>query len=218
MNTLRAGDVGDNVRELQSRLNTILALDPPLRVDGHFGALTRAAVLAYQSSSVGPDGSPLVADGIVGPVTWWALTMDNQGAAHTGQLYGFPTGTPRCALAREVLTVLGDQIGAREIGRNNAGPDVAAFAGGRQDVPWCAWFVTWVVNRAAERCDAASPLSHQGSARRVLRELADAGLVLADGETPEAGDVVVWWRGTPDGWQGHVEREKRLLGFAKLCA
>ena len=58
--TLRQGARGPAVVDLQQRLGGLSA-------DGVFGALTRGAVVSFQS------GRGLVADGIVGPVTWGAL-------------------------------------------------------------------------------------------------------------------------------------------------
>ncbi|WP_194411343.1 peptidoglycan-binding domain-containing protein [Microbacterium cremeum] len=60
--TVRLGDTGEAVRALQ----TLLA---DLAVDGAFGPLTDAAVREFQSMFAPP------ADGIVGPVTWHALTV-----------------------------------------------------------------------------------------------------------------------------------------------
>ncbi len=60
---LRVGDRGPTVVDLQSRLGGIAA-------DGVFGLVTHRAVVAYQSAR------GLVADGIVGPRTWGALTGD----------------------------------------------------------------------------------------------------------------------------------------------
>ena len=65
--TLRRGSRGADVADLQSRLNAAGAADPALETDGIFGRLTAAAVVAYQSSH------DLVADGIVGPLTWASL-------------------------------------------------------------------------------------------------------------------------------------------------
>ena len=62
---LRKGDRGDNVRELQERLNE-LGYDCGT-ADGKFGDNTRRAVIAFQ----GAHG--LKADGIVGSQTWAAL-------------------------------------------------------------------------------------------------------------------------------------------------
>lgn len=64
--TLRGGSRGDDVIDLQSRLNSAGA-SPKLETDGIFGPMTRAAVVAYQSSN------SLDPDGIVGPLTWGKL-------------------------------------------------------------------------------------------------------------------------------------------------
>lgn len=58
--TLRLGDSGDAVKELQQILR--------IAVDGEFGKKTAAAVKARQKAA------RLVADGVVGPYTWAALT------------------------------------------------------------------------------------------------------------------------------------------------
>jgi Domain of unknown function (DUF4157)/Putative peptidoglycan binding domain len=60
------GSQGPAVEELQSRLNAAGA-DPALEIDGRFGEHTRGAVMMFQQSR------GLVADGIVGPLTWAAL-------------------------------------------------------------------------------------------------------------------------------------------------
>lgn len=57
----------DDAQKLQAALNRLLALDPPLRVDGNFGRLTRNAVRAFQRAH------GLTTDGIPGPVTTGAI-------------------------------------------------------------------------------------------------------------------------------------------------
>jgi N-acetylmuramoyl-L-alanine amidase len=62
---LKYGHTGAEVVELQSRLAALgYALGEP---DGHFGNLTRSAVMAFQAES------KLKSDGIVGPTTWGAM-------------------------------------------------------------------------------------------------------------------------------------------------
>jgi hypothetical protein len=67
---LRRGSRGPWVRDVQQRLNTWLAQAPGrplLSLDGIFGPLTQAAVIAFQRAR------SLVADGVVGSRTWAAL-------------------------------------------------------------------------------------------------------------------------------------------------
>ena len=63
--TVRKGDRGDSVRELQHELGTE-GFDPG-GVDGIFGSRTEAAVLDFQAHR------SLTVDGIAGPQTWGAL-------------------------------------------------------------------------------------------------------------------------------------------------
>jgi hypothetical protein len=68
--TLKRGDAGTAVQDLQTYLNQIAQhtgarVDgAPLRKDGSFGPATEKAVLSFQT------GQDLYADGVVGPVTW----------------------------------------------------------------------------------------------------------------------------------------------------
>ena len=63
--TITEGATGDVVRRLQRAIRRTPNLG--LVVDGSFGPLTLAAVKLFQG------GADLVADGIVGPLTWNAL-------------------------------------------------------------------------------------------------------------------------------------------------
>jgi hypothetical protein len=72
MPTLRRGDRGEAVRELQRRLNARFAADEQLVVDGEFGARTEQWVRAYQRAR------QLVADGVAGPRTWHVLTVEDR--------------------------------------------------------------------------------------------------------------------------------------------
>ncbi len=63
---VRQGSSGQAVTSLQEKLNNAGAT-APLEVDGVFGPMTRAGVIAFQSQN------GLTADGIVGPSTWAKL-------------------------------------------------------------------------------------------------------------------------------------------------
>jgi peptidoglycan hydrolase-like protein with peptidoglycan-binding domain len=104
--TVRVGSRGEAVEELQQKLNTDGAT-PALVVDGIFGPLTRAAVVAFQQKY------GLAPDGIVGPLTWGK--MDELGLASTvgrverqweelvgGQTYGMTS--------RYTWRIVGDEI------------------------------------------------------------------------------------------------------------
>ena len=65
--TLRQGDSGSAVEDLQRRLNARLAPSPELDVDGDFGAATRSALMRFQRSK------GLNATGIADNATWDAL-------------------------------------------------------------------------------------------------------------------------------------------------
>jgi peptidoglycan hydrolase-like protein with peptidoglycan-binding domain len=104
--TVRVGSRGEAVEELQQKLNADGAT-PALVVDGIFGPLTRAAVVAFQQKY------GLSPDGIVGPITWGK--MDELGLASTvgrverqweelvgGQTYGMTS--------RYTWRIVGDEV------------------------------------------------------------------------------------------------------------
>ncbi|MBQ9098030.1 MAG: peptidoglycan-binding protein [Clostridia bacterium] len=67
---LREGDTGNSVAQLQYYLNYVSGFYdtiPPIAIDGSYGPATRAAVADLQNTF------GLVADGIVGPLTWKTL-------------------------------------------------------------------------------------------------------------------------------------------------
>ncbi|MFF0700811.1 protein kinase [Streptomyces tendae] len=65
--TIKRGDGGSQVRELQCLLRHLHGITEVGEVDGDFGPKTRSAVLIFQ------ERAGLDADGIVGPATWRAL-------------------------------------------------------------------------------------------------------------------------------------------------
>ena len=71
MATLQRDSLGPDVEALQRKLNELGAA-PQLEVDGVFGPLTEAAVVAFQATH------DLETDGIVGPLTHAALFGDEQ--------------------------------------------------------------------------------------------------------------------------------------------
>jgi peptidoglycan hydrolase-like protein with peptidoglycan-binding domain len=70
MDTLRKGDQGSQVRQLQKLLvQRGCAAD----VNGTFDTKTWQATRAFQTQNLDQHGQPLVVDGVAGPLTWWSL-------------------------------------------------------------------------------------------------------------------------------------------------
>lgn len=67
MSIVEMGSSGEAVKDLQKRLKTAGVYTG--KIDGMFGAATKAAVMKFQAAK------KLKADGIVGPKTWNALPM-----------------------------------------------------------------------------------------------------------------------------------------------
>lgn len=147
MTTLRLGNTGAAVRSLQERLND---QGFPLAVDGIFGRDTEATVKWFQAAHLGPNGSPLVADGVVGPATQWALDKPSGKVQSEGRDL-----QPSGGLTIKRVQLLGlidreHRLGVREIpDGSNSGPEVDKyFAGtGVRAQPWCCAFVTWALSR-----------------------------------------------------------------------
>ncbi|NET32186.1 MAG: hypothetical protein F6K19_09300 [Cyanothece sp. SIO1E1] len=92
-NSLQTGDRGPQVVELQTQLNATGFYNGP--IDGEYGDLTTAAVVAFQQSR------GLTTDGIVGPSTQAAL--QNRAATISNQANN-PNGTPGNAATAAVRT------------------------------------------------------------------------------------------------------------------
>ena len=105
--TLRRGSRGEDVTDLQARLNAAGVAEPALDPDGIFGRLTQAAVREYQSTH------DLVPDGIVGPLTWAALDSGGGGGGGGGVEPPVPETDPLAG----IVTIVGHDASAGAIAR-----------------------------------------------------------------------------------------------------
>lgn len=151
----------------------------PGPVDGRMGPMTRRAVRAFQSDH------GLSVDGVVGTNT-------------TGELFGgkraavIAPGMPWYAEAQQL-------IGTREVRGPGNNPVILDWADDLDiyytgdDVPWCGLFVAHCI--ATTLPDEPLPGNVLGARqwRSFGREVA-----------PRQGAVLVFWRGSPSGWKGHV--------------
>jgi len=204
--TFKKNDTGEAVRELTQILVERGHLKEPSNI---FDLTLKHAVEEFQARHVDERGRPLVVDGIVGPMTWWALEHpDNTNILSqpvADPLTQMPPvgGSPRGRSALEVaLSEMAS--GAKEENTNNSGPWVEKYLNGIVDPPanWCAAFVSWCYSRHME----GLPFRYSLGARDIRSQFKQKQWTYAvsEGTLPEPGDIIVWWRGQPDGWKGHI--------------
>ena len=203
---LKYGSSGSDVRKMTTLLKAVGYLQ---KATTQFDAVVRKAVKAFQAHHVDPRGVPLAVDGIVGPLTWWALKGDRPDVEPS--LSGsIPSGGSRIGRAALRAAMAEAEKGAREVGSNNHGPWVEKYLNGLapEGNSWCAGFVSWCFDQAP----GAMPYNYSLGARDVRNQFRHKGWTYDLGEEePAPGDIVVWWRGTFNGWQGHI-------GFVHHCA
>lgn len=90
------------------------------------------------------------------------------------------------------------ELGTEEIVGSRHNPEVLKYAKETNikgittdEIPWCSTFVNWVAWK--------SGLQHSGKAN--ARSWLNVGQKVT---SPEPGDIVVFWRESPQSWKGHV--------------
>lgn len=148
MKTLRYGDTGESVKDLQRILKSQGYFDGA--IGGNFLQLTKAAVVHFQQTHQGENGGFLSPDGIVGPKTWWALKNPSGVAQRSflGQGY-LPHGISG---ARKTVLEFAYKAYAQNIREipdgSNKGDGVDQIIQGFGPAPWCCLFVSWVWKEA----------------------------------------------------------------------
>jgi hypothetical protein len=145
------------VKAVQQRLNELGC--GPVDADGVFGSQTKNAVQLFQARFADADGVPLKIDGVVGAITWAALFG----------MSSVPTASESSdALLASAVRVAASQVGVREQPEgSNRGPEVDKYA---QSVglnpadanPWCAAFVYFCFNQAAQELSKPNPVIKTG--------------------------------------------------------
>lgn len=125
----------------------------PLIVDGDFGNLTNGAVKTFQIRNTDVHGNSLLADGIVGAITWSVL-FDEQRIVTPQKI--------KSVLLRKALDIAVSEIGTVEIPpHSNRGPRVDQYiiSSGLNpgNYAWCAAFVYWCFNEAALQLNTRNP-------------------------------------------------------------
>jgi len=90
-----------------------------------------------------------------------------------------------------------NEVGQREIKGNAHNPRIIEYhsatdlKASQDEVSWCAAFVNWCLRETHQK----------GTNKANARSFLDWGNIVT---VPKKGDVVVFWRVSKNGWQGHV--------------
>jgi len=203
---LKKNSVGSEVRLLSRNLKALGYYSGPLL--STFDNALLKAVKAFQMQNADAENRPLVVDGIVGPVTEWAIqrklgnaTIRPSAPASLNMPAAGASATARGALNVALAEMM---AGNGEVGGNNMGPHVRKYLNGIIAPPadWCAGFVSFCFKNSGH----PMPFKYTLGARDLLRQMRSRGFgaTPSDANPPLPGDIIVWWRGSPSGWQGHV--------------
>ena len=145
-------DNKDIVKTIQTMLN--FKKCGPLKVDGVFGPQTERAVKLFQTRHIDFTGKALLADGIVGPITWQTLFE-----------VAIETSKSNSALNTKAVAMAISQVGVVEHPlHTNRGPEVDAYLRSvglkpeGNNYSWCAAFVYWCFQEAAAQLQTSNPL------------------------------------------------------------
>ena len=95
-----------------------------------------------------------------------------------------------------IVNIAKQEIGHGERGQNNCGKYVKKYMQGKDDLPWCTGFVSYVINKSGYE-----KLGYPVSAKQLWNKGKKLGLEV---KTPKAGDIICFWRNSPNSWQGHI--------------
>lgn len=172
-----------SIKEIQQALSD-KGLDPG-PVDGVRGRKTIKAIKAFQTAN------GLAADGLVGLITRSVLFKNRN--LNQREKFAIPNTIPWLETAYSL-------IGTQEkpgTGSNEAimgwAEDLELTSYNDDDIPWCGLFVAHCIG--SQMPDEALPNNPLG-ARKWKK--------FGNEISPRLGAIMVFWRGTPAGWKGHV--------------
>ena len=184
-----------------------------LKINGQFDWATESSVRLFQAQHVDRLGKPLRPDGIVGPLTWSSLFLASRRPAvsRAGGLSGLALG-----IASTQVGVLEKPPGS------NKGPEVNQYLQSVGIGPgvtdpanryWCAAFVYWCFNGAAESLGIVTPvtrtpgvLKHWRAAKKVEGRTIAKAEILKDPGLVRPGMIFIHDYGSGLGHTGLVER------------
>lgn len=201
MKTIRRKDTGTEVRILQELLKTQGYFDG-CSIDGIFGPVTEEQVELFQLQHIDEDGQQLVADGVVGPKTWWALNHASGDDQKNHLEDRIPKGVTdgRVALLKLIFAEHAKPVFEDPNGSNSS-PDIDGYWGntGVKALPWCCAFVSWALKKAT----GMYPISgkHHLGVQNMWRAAKGEGL---GADSPKPGDIFVQIKSRGTGHTGFV--------------
>jgi peptidoglycan hydrolase-like protein with peptidoglycan-binding domain len=180
--------------------------------NSYYGEVTQPALRQFQLSHVDQDGKYLLADGVVGPKTWWALA--NPSGPEQRNFISGPEGITianpsrdtefnarygKFSLQRQAfirLLFYEHSKGVREIpDGSNKGGEVNKYLQSYGPSPWCALFQSWAYTQVTGNLPLGSVQAHV----QTWYNLAKRQKMITDSPVP--GDLAVWFF---DKGAGHV--------------
>lgn len=81
-----------------------------------------------------------------------------------------------------------------------------APAGFGDDAAWCAAFVSWCYRSASWACMQPMPFPYSAWSRGIFSVLKSQGVTreFVERSLIQPGDLIFWWRVSPEHWRGHV--------------
>jgi hypothetical protein len=187
------GIVVGNIQQLLTEAG--YTIGQPELVTNTFGDSTLSAVEAFQASHTGPDGAPLVSDGIAGENTLWALQhpggLDDGNFFAPGWFYNVDGVLPEL---QPVLAAACGEIGVCEDpDGSNDGPAVRKFtAPDYIGDPWCMLFASW----AYAQKQGGSPFPRMAACWALYDWATSYSKILQSVDPVRPGDILLILRGS----------------------
>ena len=200
--TLRRLKADPEVARLQHLLSSHGYFEDRMPLDGIFEEVTHDNVVLFQLQHVDKRGIALVADGVVGSKTWWAL----ENASGDAQRNHFQPFIPEGLMTRrrqllELIYEEHDKPVFEVPDGSNRSPDIDRYWGqtGIIGHPWCCAFVSWALNEVL----GIYPIEgkHHIGVQNMFRAARRAEMETA---VPKPGDVFIQIKSGGKGHTGFV--------------
>lgn len=103
------------------------------------------------------------------------------------------------SLARRLISQAQAEVGNGEQGSNNMGPSVRLYLRGKEGMPWCAGFISYILSK-----ENITDLGYSLSAREIYNKAKELGWLVRATGLLKPGDLIIFWRVSPTDWRGHI--------------